>query len=120
VDKFGDDERPYLESQGTDWFTLWAFANVAAFGLGMHTRNVMGPKGSSLNFHIWFPCVALFGFFGRLGMPPIHISAFGLWGLGGHCRKLTPVSVRGVGTIAPSPRPFHFKARCETFLAATR
>jgi hypothetical protein len=58
VDKFGEDERPYLETQGTDWFQLWAFANVANFGRGSHTMNKMGPDGSSLDFHFWFPCVA--------------------------------------------------------------
>ena len=25
VDRFGDDERPYMETQVTDWFTIWAF-----------------------------------------------------------------------------------------------
>eukprot|EP00967_Tisochrysis_lutea_P009320 scaffold11013_cov35-Tisochrysis_lutea.AAC.3 len=55
VDKWGDDERPYLETQGTDWFTIWAFANVANFGVGGHSSNKMGKDGSRLQFHIWFP-----------------------------------------------------------------
>jgi len=55
VERWGDDERPYLESEGVDWFTIWAFGSVANLGLGSHVRNVLGPGGSSLTFHLWFP-----------------------------------------------------------------
>jgi len=55
VDRFGDDERPYMETQGTDWFTIWAFGNVANYGLGSHITNVVSEGGGRLNFHLWIP-----------------------------------------------------------------
>lgn len=93
VDKFGDDERPYLESQGTDWFTLWAFANVAHFGLGSHTSNRMGPDGSSLDFHIWFPCVEHFLLGGWRGTASSwHLFLFGAGGVNAASLRARPVA----------------------------
>uniref|UniRef100_A0A7S3SB73 Uncharacterized protein n=1 Tax=Emiliania huxleyi TaxID=2903 RepID=A0A7S3SB73_EMIHU len=55
VDHWGDDERPYMESQGINWFVIWALANVANFGVGSHVMNTMSEGGGKLHFDLWFP-----------------------------------------------------------------
>lgn len=55
TERWGDDDRPYLQSQGLNSFTIFAYGSIANMGVGSHVRNVLGAGGSSLNFDTWVP-----------------------------------------------------------------
>ena len=55
TERWGDDDRPYLQTQNINAFTIWAYGKVANHGIGYHVRNVFSNDGAVLSFHVWTP-----------------------------------------------------------------